>query len=65
VRFSIDEEVVIVEGASLRSDSSGVRVAGVVSDPAGAPPNSVVATDEALYGASFGQWTLVCGSCGE
>jgi hypothetical protein len=40
-------------------------IVGVAPNAAGAPPVSVVVPEEALYGASLGQWTLVCGGCGE
>jgi hypothetical protein len=62
-RFSMDEAVLIAVGSSLREDSSEVRLAGCCVT-AGVPPISVVTTD-ALYGASWGQWTLVCGGCGD
>jgi hypothetical protein len=65
VRFSIEDEALIAVDWSFRDDSSEVEMVGVGSDAAGAPPISVVATGEALYGASLGQWTLVCGGCGE
>jgi hypothetical protein len=65
VRFSIDDEALNSVDCGFRDDSSEVEMVGVGSDAAGASPISVVATEEALYGASLGQWTLVCGGCGE
>ena len=62
-RFSMEEDLLIAVGSSLREDSSDVRLAGCCVT-AGVPPISVVTTD-ALYGASWGQWTLVCGGCGD
>jgi hypothetical protein len=61
----MDDEELIAADCSFRDDSSEVEMVGVGFDAAGAPPISEVATDEALYGASLGQWTLVCGGCGE
>lgn len=63
-RFSIDDEVLMFAVSVRRDKSSEVEKAGLgcgCCDAAGAPLISVVAKGEALYGASFGQWTLVCG----
>ena len=62
-RFSMEEEVLMAVEDRFRVYSSDVRLAGCCVTAEG-PPISAVVTD-ALYGASNGQWTLVCGGWGD
>lgn len=48
VRFSIDDEALIIAECWFRGVSSGVAKDGIEPEAAGAQPKSVVATEEAL-----------------